>query len=200
MTHFSLDKHNMDDDVITEKLRGHEVNFKTRPGVFSRGGLDGGTKLMVDNMEIGDETLIADLGCGTGIIGFVAAKMNPNGHVHLLDVNLRTVELAKENVELNRLWNVEVILSDNFSAVESRTYHQIFSNPAQHLGNEFLKETAQDCFEHLKPHGRVSWVVQSHVKPLIERLFKNIFGNVKIVAHGKDHVVLTAQKKVNYDN
>lgn len=182
------------DDILVEKLRGHEVKFKTKPGVFSRAGLDGGTKLMVDNMEIKDETVIADLGCGTGIIGFMVAKMNPNGHVHLLDVNLRTVELAQENALLNRLWNVEVYLSDNFSAVESRTYHQIFSNIAQHLGNEYLEETAKDCFEHLKPYGRVSWVVQKHVKPLIERLFQNTFGNCKIVAHGKDHVVLEARK------
>ena len=126
------------DNVLIENLRGFEIKLKTKTGVFSKSGVDLGSKLLIDNMEISDGTLIADLGCGTGVVGFVAAKLNPSGHVHLLDDHLRSVELAKENTQLNNLKNVEIFLSDLFSAVETRTYHLILSNPPQHLGNEFL--------------------------------------------------------------
>lgn len=184
------------DNVITENIRGFEIKFKTKPGVFSRKGLDQGTKLLAENLEVKDETVIADLGCGTGIMGFVAAKLNPRGHVHLLDVNLRTVELAQENADLNKLENVEVFLSDLFKTVKDRSYHLIVSNPAQHSGNEFLEESAKECFKHLKADGQVYWVVQIHVKPVIERLFNKVFKNCTIVAKGKGHVVLKAQKEL----
>lgn len=184
----------MDDDLLVANLRGFEIKLKTKSGVFSKSGIDVGSKLLIDNMEVTDGTLVADLGCGTGIVGFVASKLNYNGHVHLLDDHLRSIELAAENVDLNNLKNVEVFLSDLFSAVRERTYHLILSNPPQHLGNEFLEDCAKQCFDHLKSKGVVFWVVQNHLKPVIERIFDQTFKNYKVVAHGKDHVVLSAKR------
>lgn len=178
------------DNIIEENIKGVKIKFKTRPGVFSKSRFDLGSKLLFENIEIPEEGLIADLGCGTGVIGFTAAIFAPKGHVHLLDVNLRTIELAKENAQLNRLKNVEIFLSDQFSAVPERTYNLILSNPAQHLGNEFLEETAKECFKHLKKNGQVIWVVQKHLKNYVQRLFQNIFGEGTILAAGKDHIIL----------
>ena len=160
--------------------------------MFSKSGVDAGAKLLIDNMEVTDGDLVVDLGCGTGVVGFVAAKLNYKGHVHLLDDHLRSVEIAKENAELNRLKNAEVFLSDLFSAVGDRTYHLILSNPPQHLGNDFLEDCAKQCLDHLKPKGTVYWVVQKHLKPLIVRIFNETFDNSEVVVYGKDHVVLKA--------
>ncbi len=182
-------------DFNIEKIRGFEIKLKNKPGIFSEHGLDLGTKLLIDNLEVRNETQVCDLGCGSGVIGFVVAKLNPYGHIHLLDDSLRATTLAQENVDGNNLKNVEVYLSDLFSAVGDRTYHQIFSNPAQDKGNEFLEEMAAECFKHLKVGGEVTWVVQKHIKPVIERLFEKYFGNYEIVTHGKIHVVIKARKK-----
>lgn len=181
-------------DLFTVNIKGIPLSFKTKSGVFSKSGLDDGSRLLMENVDIKDGTLVADLGTGSGVIGMFISKLNPSGHVYLLDVNLRVIELVKENVELNKLENVEVYLSDNFSAVGDRTYHMILSNPAQHLGNEFLEELVNECKSHLKPGGELYWVVQNHVKPFIERLFNNILGNCKIVAHSKEHVLLKGVK------
>lgn len=181
-------------NIITENLKDFNIKFETKPGVFSEKGLDTGTKLLVDNLEVEDKTLIADLGSGTGIVGMVAAKLNPNGHVHLLDDHLRSVELAKKNVELNILKNVEVYLSDLFSAVGDRTYHQIFSNPPQSLGNEFLKEIITESFNHLKPKGTLWLVVKKNVKSFIERVLKEVFPKYQIIVYGKEHVIIKASK------
>ena len=181
------------DEIITVKIKDIEIKLKTKAGVFSKNGIDNGSKLLIENVEIKDGNLIADLGCGIGIIGFVAAKQNFNGHVHLLEDHIRSVELAEENVQLNKLRNVEVFLSDLFSAVGDRTYHMILSNPSQQMGNQFLEEMAIQCLKHLKSKGEVYWVVQNHLKTVIERYFNQVFGNCEVVARGKGHVVLKAQ-------
>lgn len=188
-------------NIITENLKGFEIKFKTKPGVFSEKGLDLGTRLLIDNMEVNDGTQIADLGSGTGITGLIAAKLNPKGYIHLLDDHLRSIELAKENIELNNLKNVEVYLSDLFSAVDERTYHQIYCNPPQDMGNKFLEEMVSECYKHLKIGGEVHFVIQKHIKPVIERLFKKYFGNSTIVATGKIHIVLKGEKKkITWEN
>lgn len=181
--------------IFTENLRGFEIKFKTKPGVFSPGGLDIGTRILVNNMVIRDGTMVADLGSGTGIVGFVISKLNPSGHVHLLEDHLRSAELVKENAELNNLKNVEIYLSDLFSAVPNRTYNQIYCNPPQDMGNEFLEEMVSECLKHLKDSGEVYFVVQKQIKPVIDRMFNKYFGNSKIVATGEIHVVLGALKK-----
>lgn len=181
-------------NVILENLRGFKIKFENKPGVFSEKGLDSGTKLLIDNLEVIDNTLIADLGSGAGIIGIVCAKLNPNGHIHLFDDHLRSVELAKKNIELNNLKNVEVYLSDLFSAVAGRTYHQIFTNPPQSLGNAFLQEIIIESFNHLKPDGTLWLVVKTNVKDFIERILKSVFPKYQIITYGKEHVVIKAIK------
>lgn len=180
----------MSDNIVTEELRGFKIQFETKPGIFSEAGIDVGTRLLAEKMEIKEGSLVADLGCGTGVIGFVAARLNRTGHIHLLDSNIRATLLAEQNVILNDFRNVEVFLSDLFSAVGPRTYHYIFSNPPAHLGNKFLEEAASECFKHLKPKGEVLWVVPYHLKPVIQRLFEKYFGNATIVSTGKQHVVI----------
>lgn len=182
-------------DFIIENLRGFEIKFKTKSGVFSKQGLDSGTKLLIENLQVEDETLIADLGSGTGVLGFVLAKLDPKGHVHLLDDHLRSIELAKENAELNNLRNIEIYLSDMFSAVPERTYQQIFSNPPQQLGNEFLEELIQESFKHLKPGGQLWLVIKSNLKSVIERMLNSVFKNAKIVAQNKESVVFLSRKQ-----
>lgn len=185
----------MDENIIEENIKGVRIKFKTRPGIFSKNRFDLGSKLLFESIDLPEGGLIADLGCGSGVIGFAAAKLSPKAHVHLLDVNLRTIELAKDNAKLNRLKNVEIYLSDQFSAVADRTYNLILSNPAQHLGNKFLEESAQECFDHLKKGGQVYWVVQKHLKPYVQRLFENIFGEGTILSTGKDHIIIKGVKK-----
>ncbi|MDD2822668.1 MAG: methyltransferase [Candidatus Daviesbacteria bacterium] len=178
----------------TINLKGFDIQFQTQPGVFSKAGLDDGTRLLIDNLEIEDGSLLADLGSGTGILGITCALLNPHGHVHLLDDHVRSAKLTKQNIEINKLRNAEGYLSDLFSEVDNRTYHQIFSNPPAQMGNDFLEEVTTQSFKHLKENGILWFVVPHHLKNVIEKLFQNVFGNCTIVAHGKEHIVLKAKK------
>lgn len=182
------------DKPIEINIKGVKVIYLTKPGVFAKHGLDDGTKLLLEAVEIKEGTLTADLGGGAGIISLVIAKLLRKGHVHLLDDHLRSVELAKKNVEINDLTNIEVYLSDLFSAVEGRTYHQVLSNPPQQLGNEFLLEIVEESKKHLKPQGQFLVVVKNNIKPVMERFMKQVFGQVVTVTTSKEHVVLKTTK------
>lgn len=171
-----------------------DIKLKTIPGVFSPSGVDGGTALLLNKIEVLDKTVVADLGCGSGVIGITLAKKYPRSHIHLLDDHIRAVNLALENVELNQTKNAEVYLSDLFSAVSDRSYHQIVANPPAQLGNAFLQELIDESFFHLKPGGILWLVVKKNLKSVIDRMLQKKFSHYIIVASGREHVVFKSQK------
>lgn len=175
-------------------IKGVELKLKTSPGVFSQSGIDTGTKLLIENIEISNKTLVADLGSGGGIIGIICGKLSPRCHIHLLDDHLRSFKLTKENIKLNNITNAQSYLSDLFSAVENRTYHQIFTNPPQQLGNEFLEELINECFKHLKPQGQLCLVVKKNYSNFIKRLLDKTFSNSQVIKSSKNHTVLKSRK------
>src|SRR5207245_10013770 len=68
---------------ITVTIRGRPFLFQTDAGVFSREGLERGTELLLETIEVGRRELILDLGCGYGVVGIVAAHRSGRGHVML---------------------------------------------------------------------------------------------------------------------
>src|SRR5262249_22790846 len=134
-----------------ERVRGVELRFRTRPGVFSARGLDDGTRLLLEHLDLAGASLIADLGCGAGPIGIAAAMLAPPAHVPWLDEHLRAVDAARDNVRLNGLPNAEVFLSDLSSAVGATRYSHVLSNPPARLGNDFLAELVHAALAHLAP-------------------------------------------------
>src|SRR6266566_4055098 len=97
---------------ITVTIRGRPFLFQTDSGVFSREGLDRGTELLLEAIEVGPCESILDLGCGYGVIGIVAAHLSEGGHVILTDVNERAAALARANIAANGIRNAEVRIGD----------------------------------------------------------------------------------------
>jgi 16S rRNA (guanine1207-N2)-methyltransferase len=174
-------------------VRGIDLRFRTRPGVFSAKGLDEGARLLIDHLDLSDARLVADLGCGAGPIGIAAAMLAPKAHVHLLDEHLRAVDAARDNVRLNGVRNAEVFLSDLFSAVGGTRYSHVLSNAPARLGNEFLDELVHAGLAHLAPGGALWLVVVSNVRPVFDRLLARAGAPGEVVARGRQHVVLVAR-------
>src|SRR2546423_13704635 len=82
---------------ITVTIRGRPFLFQTDSGVFSREGLDRGTELLLEAIEVGPCESILDLGCGYGVIGIVAAHLSEGGHGILTGVDGRGAALARAN-------------------------------------------------------------------------------------------------------
>ena len=72
---------------------------------------------------------ILDVGCGYGPIGLTVAKTWPDRTVHMIDVNKRALQLAKDNSELNGIQNVNVYESDRLDAVNEHKFAAILTNP-----------------------------------------------------------------------
>ena len=72
---------------------------------------------------------ILDLGTGTGAIGLALASERPDCDVTAVDVMPDAVTLAQRNVARLGLTNVTVLQSSWFSALETRSFEMIVSNP-----------------------------------------------------------------------
>ena len=105
---------------IEVTLRGNKLKFYTGSGVFSIGQIDKGTKLLIEASIIQPNWKILDLGCGYGAIGISIAKAFPLAHITMTDINERAIKLARMNIELNNLKNIELIKSNLYQNIQEK--------------------------------------------------------------------------------
>ncbi|HEV2339594.1 MAG TPA: methyltransferase [Patescibacteria group bacterium] len=185
-----------EDIVFQENLRGYNFIFHSTWGLFSYNAIDAGTQLLIDSMHINPSDVVLDLGCGYGAIGIVAAKLAPQGHIHMVDKDFVAVAYAEKNAEANKLKNCEAYLSNGFSHIDpKRTFHVILSNLPSHMSKEVLSIFLSDAKDHLKTGGMISLVIASRLKHFIQISLQDIFGNCEIVAQNKTYIMCTAIKQ-----
>ncbi len=135
-------------------LPGGPYRFDVEAGVFSRDGLDEGTRFLIETMAVGERDRVLDLGCGAGPVGVVAARMAREGCATLLDADLRAVRCASLNLALNNISNARVALSDAFEAVSGDAFDLILSNPPSHEGASTARAFVSGAARHLRSDGR----------------------------------------------
>ncbi len=77
------------------KGRTGPFEFKVRPGVFSPTTT---SKTLADALEIKEGDTVIDVGCGSGVLSFVAARLGA-GRVIGVDLSEASVEMARENAK-----------------------------------------------------------------------------------------------------
>lgn len=166
--------------------------FITDNNVFSKKGLDFGTRTMLECLDLnsinGD---ILDFGCGYGPVG-IYIKSNTNSNVDMIDINERAINLAKKNAKLNNV-DVNIFESDIYSNV-SKKYDYIITNPPIRVGKEILYKILVGAKEHLKENGSLIFVINKDqgAKSTMEYL-KNYY-NVNILEKNKGFYVFQCQK------
>ncbi|MFC4811526.1 class I SAM-dependent methyltransferase [Paenibacillus sp. GCM10023250] len=177
-------------------LRGHTLRFVTDAGVFSKTGVDFGSRVLIDALEVGDRDRILDVGCGYGPMGIAAAKLAPAGHVTMIDINERAVALANENIKLNVISNAAAMQSDLFERVRERTFDTILTNPPIRAGKEVVHRIFEEGAELLNPGGSM-WVViqKKQGAPSAEAKLEAVFGNVEEVTKEKGYRIYRACKE-----
>lgn len=177
--------------VLQETVRGLTISLETQAGVFSRRRFDTASRLLAETMEIGPADEVADLGCGAGLLGIVAARLAPQGVIVLLDNRVQTVALAKRNLRRNDVANATVQLSDGLRAVGRRTFDVIVSNPPLHEGGVYRTTPAErfvaGAAAHLRLRGQL-FVVGPRTLPL-PRLAAAHFGECEVVTADRVNVV-----------
>lgn len=140
------------------EIRGVRYVFETDAGVFSKSGLDFGSRLLIDTMRLPEDAKVLDVGCGYGPIDIAAAKLYPSTRVTMIDINERAVQLARDNVKRNNVTNAEVIVSDLYEQVAGRTFDVILTNPPIRAGKAVVHAVFAGAAELLKEGGSL-WVV-----------------------------------------
>ena len=191
MGHYFINDENLKSDIKEYKIKIEDIlfNFKTDNGVFSKGELDFGTKVLIDTV-LKEEILgnVLDLGCGYGVIGIVLNKIK-NVYVDLIDINKRAVHLTKLNIKDNDCKNIKCFESDGYFNINKK-YNVIISNPPIRVGKEKLYNLIIDAKEHLLDDGKIYLVIRKEqgAKSFINDMEK--YYNITILEKKKGFFVI----------
>ncbi|MCM3768195.1 class I SAM-dependent methyltransferase [Neobacillus niacini] len=178
------------------KLRGHSFRFKTDNGVFSKREVDYGSRLLIETFVMPEaEGKVLDVGCGYGPIGLSIGKEHPNRTIHMVDVNQRAIELAKENAALNQIDNVKIYESDRLLNVTETDFVAILTNPPIRAGKKTVHDIFEQSHQHLLSGGELWVVIQKKqgAPSALEKLTQ-LFSDVETVDKSKGYFIIRATK------
>ena len=139
--------------------RGIPMAFQTDAGVFSRGEVDTGTRLLLEALPETMSGDVLDLGCGWGVIGISIARKWPETRVTMADVNTRALDLSRENAKRNGA-KVTCTESDGMAALEGETFDAVVTNPPIRAGKQVIYKMFADAEKALKPGGALYLVIR----------------------------------------
>jgi len=168
---------------------GYRFYFYTDNGVFSKDGLDFGSRLLLESIpleEVGGKVL--DMGCGYGVFGIIISKLT-SCCVDMVDVNLRALHLSQINIKENKCTNINVFESNTYENVHSK-YSCIVTNPPIRAGKKVVYDIVMNAKNYLEDNGKLFLVIRKEqgAKSLIVDLEK--IYTVKILEKKKGFFIL----------
>ncbi len=149
--------------------RGRLIHAFSRPGVFSHRRLDTGARALMEIMEIRDGDRVFDIGCGTGIVSFAAAKRAKDVQVYSVDSNARAVECTQHGADMNGLQNITAAINADAKCDRPGTYDVVVTNPPYYSRGRLWEMFIRGAVQALKPDGRL-YVVSKRPNWYFERL------------------------------
>jgi 16S rRNA (guanine1207-N2)-methyltransferase len=177
-------------------LKNTPFRFKTDNGVFSKREVDFGSRLMIETFIMPEAAgPVLDVGCGYGPIGLSIAKTFEDRSIHMIDVNERAIDLAKENAQLNRIKNVHIYESDRLLNVIEENFAAVLTNPPIRAGKKVVHDIFEQSFQHLIQNGELWVVIQKKqgAPSAIEKM-KELFTDVTVVDKEKGYFIIKAVK------
>jgi len=174
--------------VIFEVL---DMQFKctTDAGVFSRDGLDMGTRILLEALPPLSGRIL-DLGCGWGPVGTALGKKYPQAEILLTDVNERAAELARKNLAANGVKNAQVVRGDGYEAVEGK-FSAIVLNPPIRAGKAVIYAMFENARHYLSEGGVLYIVIRKQQgAESAEKYLKTLYGSVERISREKGYWVL----------
>ncbi|WP_346826294.1 23S rRNA (guanine(1835)-N(2))-methyltransferase RlmG [Serratia inhibens] len=180
-------------------LDGTDWLIHNHANVFSRGSLDIGARLFLDNLPHDLDGHIVDLGCGNGVIGLAALVQNPQAQVSFVDESYMAVASSELNVEHNlpqELDRCQFEVNNSLAGIERESVQAVLCNPPFHQQHAITDHTAWQMFcdakRCLQVGGELRIVGNRHLD--YHQKLKRLFGNCTLVASNKKFVILKAVK------
>ena len=148
--------------TVRLRLGDLQLDLQADRGVFGSKAVDLGTlTLLKEAPQPPTHGEILDLGAGYGPIAIALARQAPNTKVWAVDVNLRALELAKQNAEANQAPNVAV--AEPADVPTQVRFDAIYSNPPVRVGKQPLHDLLLQWLPRLKPGASAYLVVQRNL-------------------------------------
>jgi len=174
---FNLDKYRK---TISFKVLGQEFDLKTEPSLFSKDGLDVGTRFLLENTNLVQFNQLLDLGCGWGAIGIVGATINSSGESTMVDVNSRAVRVANDNANaLGISDRAQAITTQDFKTIPGN-FDQLMSNPPFHADRGDLVQMFTQAREKLSKKSQGSIVVENTYLDKLSSVLEEVFGRAQL--------------------
>ena len=179
--------------LIEFNFNNKKYNVYSDNGVFSKDKFDYGTRVLLESIDINNLCgNVLDLGCGIGVVGIILGTINKNINIDMVDINDRAINLAKENMSLNKVKG-NVFISDVYSNINKK-YNYIITNPPIRAGKEVVRRFLLGGYDYLTDDGTLYFVMRKDhgVKSMIKELV-NIY-EVDIVNKEKGFYIVSLTK------
>jgi 16S rRNA G1207 methylase RsmC len=185
------------------KRRRHEMTFSakvgegdyreflTRPGLFSYGRLDEGTRALLDVLEVRPGERILEIGCGCGVAGIISAlRSGDAAQLTLIDSNARAIAVAKLNVAAHGL-QARCEISADGEGLPTQEYDLVLANPPYFAQHTITRKFAEQASRLMKRNGRL-YLVTRQLDPVLE-IIEELFGET-LVLERRNYAVIVATK------
>jgi len=184
---------------LTWPVPEHDMILSNHANVFSGESLDIGARFMLDYIPQDPHLLhIIDLGCGNGVLGIKAAKLNPQAKVTCIDESFMACASTTINATLNlgETHKLNTLANNALDGFPANSADLILCNPPFHQQNTLTDHIAWDmfkgAFKALKKGGKLRVIGNSHLKHQYK--LKQIFKTYKLIASNKKFTVMEVEK------
>jgi 23S rRNA (guanine1835-N2)-methyltransferase len=168
---------------------GPPMKFVSRPGTFSYGRFDHGSRAMLEVAEIRAGDRILDLGCGNGAVGCLAsARAGATGTVTFIDSNLRALAVAELNAKANNVSNSRFLAATRLEGLGMNEFDVILANPPYYAKSEITSLFVEGTRDLLKPGGRY-YIVTKMPTAVVPMIFET-YGDCSVIENRGYSVVI----------
>lgn len=181
-----------DEKKVIFEILGNKLECITDASVFSRDGLDMGTRVLLEAIPDPVSTgihRVLDLGCGWGAVGIALGKKYPALEIVMSDINERAVSLSMRNALSNEVRNTVSVQGDGYESIEG-SFDLIALNPPIRTGKQVIYDLFLHAREHLSDSGRLMIVIRKQQgAESAEKYLKEIYRSVQRVSREKGYWV-----------
>ena len=197
MTHYYTDNKDLDSRPreFDYYFDNETFRFTTDIGVFSKGGIDRGSQILLKTIykrDLGSQLLY--LGSGYGPIGIVLKRFQPQLQVEMAEVNSRAVELSILNNRNNHTEDIKVHLCEDILTLD-HSFDTIVLNPPIRAGKTVIYGLYEKAHEMLNENGHLYIVIRKAQGAMSSmKKLETLFENVTVIEKDKGYLVIDSRK------